>query len=86
MNAEGTSANIKTHAALVSAALNGALRRTDQAVDLAEKIRTTASAAEAVAYANELAALTKNLSGDLQQAKAEMELLMKGEGLENAPR
>jgi len=43
--------------------------------------------------ANELATLTKQISegidanqGGLQQAKIYMDLMMKGEGLENAPR
>jgi len=87
LQAEGVTANIKNHAADVSAALNNVLQWTDQAVTTAEKIRAAASAPEAVALVNELATETKNISErGLQQAKAAMDLMMKGEGLENAPR
>jgi hypothetical protein len=87
VQAEGVTANIKTHAAQVSAALNNVLQWTDQAVNMAQKIRQSTSASEAAAVANELATLTKNISErGLQQAKGSMDLMMKGEGLENAPR
>ena len=87
LQAEGVTANIKTHAAQVSAALNNVLQWTDQAVNTAQKIRAATSAPEAAALANELAAMTKNISErGLLQAKASMDLIMKGEGLENAPR
>jgi hypothetical protein len=87
VQAEGVTANIKTHAAQVSAALNNVLQWTDQAVNMAQKIRQSTSASEAAAVVNELAALTKNISErGLQQAKGSMDLMMKGEGLENAPR
>jgi hypothetical protein len=87
LQAEGVTANMKTHAAQVSTALNNVLQWTDQAVNTAQKIRAATSAPEAVALANELAAMTKNISErGLLQAKASMDLIMKGEGLENAPR
>jgi len=71
----------------VSAALNNVLQWTDQAVNTAQKIRAVTSAPEAAALANELAAMTKNISErGLLLAKASMDLIMKGEGLENAPR
>lgn len=87
VNAEGTSANIKTHATRVSASLNAVLQWTDQAITAAQKIRAANSASEAVPFVDELSRLTKQISeGGLQQAKTEMVLMMKGEGLENAPR
>jgi len=87
VQAEGVTANIKTHAAQVSAALNNVLKWTDQAVNMAQKIRQSTSASEAAPLVNDLAALTKNVSElGLQQAKASMDLMMKGEGLENTPR
>jgi len=87
VQAEGVTANIKTNAAQVSTALNNVLQWTDQAVNMAQKIRQSTSASEAAALVNDLATLTKNISErGLQQAKASMDLMMKGEGLENAPR
>ena len=87
VQAEGVTANIKTNAAQVSTALNNVLQWTDQAVNMAQKIRQSTSASEAAALVHDLATLTKNISErGLQQAKASMDLMMKGEGLENAPR
>jgi len=86
VQAEGVTDNVKTHAAQVSASLNNVLQWTDQAVNLAQKIRTATTAAQAAAMVNDLTALTKNISERLQQAKTEMDLIMKGEGLQNAPR
>ena len=87
VNAEGASVNIKTHATRVSASLNDVLQWTDQAITAAGKVRAAKSASEAVAFADELARLTKEISeSGLVQAKTEMMLMMKGEGLENAPR
>jgi hypothetical protein len=54
---------------------------------MAQKIGQSTSASEAAALVNDLAALTKNISElGLEQAKASMDLMMKGEGLENTPR
>lgn len=87
VNAEGSSANIKAHAMLVSASLNDVLHWTDQAIASAQKIRAATSASEAVPYVDDLSRLTNQISETgLRQAKAEMDLIMKGEGLENAPR
>ncbi len=87
VQAEGVTDNVKTHAAQVSASLNNVLQSTDQAVNLAQKIRTATTAAQAAVMVNDLTALTKNISErGLQQAKTEMDLIMKGEGLQNAPR
>jgi hypothetical protein len=61
--------------------------RTNEAIAVAQKIRAADSAAEAAALANQLAMLARQISeGGLQQAKSQMDLIMKGEGLENAPR
>ena len=86
VQAEGVTTNIKTHAAPASASLKKVLEWTEQAVSNAQKIRATNSTSDAAALTNQLAALTKNIADGLQQAKAEMDLIMKGEGLENAPR
>jgi len=84
---EGVSLNIKTQAALVSASLTSVLQWTDQAVNTAQNIRAATAASQAAPMVNELAALTKNISErGLQQAKTAMDVMMKGEGLENAPR
>jgi hypothetical protein len=84
--AEGVTPNIKTHQARVSASLQNALQFTDEAVGAALKSRVADSISEAARFAEESATLTRNIEDSLQQAKAEMDLLMKGEGLENAPR
>ena len=87
VGAEGTSANIQTHARPVSASLKDVLQSVDQAITIAQTIRSANSASEAGALVAELSRLTKQISEDgLPQAKKEMDLLMKGEGLENAPR
>jgi hypothetical protein len=87
VKAEGTSDNIKTQAGLVAASLNDVLLLTNQAITAAQKIGAAKSASEAAVFANELARLTKQISeSGLQQARTQMDLMMKGEGLENAPR
>jgi len=87
VDAEGTSANIKTYAAQVAVSLKDVLQWTDQAISAAQKIRTATDAAEARVSAAELWRLTQLISdAGLQQAKRNMDLLMKGEHLENAPR
>jgi hypothetical protein len=87
VNAEGATANIKTHAAGVSASLKDVLQWTDEAVAAAQKIQKAQSASEAAPFAADLPRLAKQISENgLQKAKAEMDLMMKGEGLENAPR
>jgi hypothetical protein len=87
VNAEGATANIKTHAAAVSSLLNDVLQWANDAITAAQKVRAAKSASEAVPLVNELAALTKQISETgLPRTKAEMDLLMKGEHLENAPK
>ena len=83
---DGVTANVKTLATQVSAALTKVVQWTDQATATGQKIQKSSSATEAVLLVNELAALTKNIGDGMQQAKTSMDLMMKGEGLENAPR
>ena len=85
--ADGASAAVKTHAAHVSASLTDAAQSTDQAIALAQKIRTAASAAEAAPLVSNLIALTTQIVDGLSQSQTEMASMMKGEGiLENMPR
>jgi hypothetical protein len=87
LDSEGTSANIKMHATEVSASLKDVLQWTGQAIAAAQKVRAVITSSEAVTLVNELGTLTKRISdAGLQQAKTEMDLMMKGEGLENAPK
>jgi len=86
MNGEGSSANIKTYATRVSASLKNVLNRTDQAITIAQKITALNSASEAAALTVDLTGAAKQISDGLQGAKLDMDLMMKGEGLENVPR
>ena len=100
---EGSTANIKTHAAHVSASLNNVLQWTDRAIAIAQQLQSAASAPDAAKLVAELVSLTtaitdgkdanndgqvgwQNGEGGLQQAQTHMALLLKGEGLQNAPR
>jgi hypothetical protein len=85
--AEGASAAVKDHAAHAGAALANAARWTRDAISVAEKIRSSTSAGDAAPLArnlNELAA--KIVDAGLSQAHNQMMLMLKAEGLENAPR
>jgi len=87
VNGEGSSTNIKTYATRVFASLTNVMNWTDQAITIAQKITASNSAPEAAALASELSRLTKQISDEgLQQAKTDMDSVMKGEGLENTPR
>jgi len=86
VQAEGATVGIRTHAAQVAPLLSKVLQWTDEAVSAAQKIRMATSAQQAAQFAIELAALTKNISDGLQQARTHMDSMMKDEGLENAPR
>ena len=102
MQGEGATVNIKTHAAHVSASLENVLLWTDQAIAKAQEIRAAsapiaprlvAELAVLVRQINEGVDANQDGQigwqageGGLQQAQAHMTLLMKGEGLENAPR
>jgi hypothetical protein len=99
--AEGASASVKTHATHVTASLGDAIQWTDRAIATAEKIRAATSAADAAAFVKDLMTTQivdgadanndrqigwQTGEGGLTQAHAHMALMMKGEGLENAPR
>lgn len=85
--AEGATPNLTTHAGDASSALDDALRWTDEAVAVAQRIRAAADRAEAAAGAHDLAALTSRISDDgLGRALSQMNLILKGENLLGAPR
>ena len=84
--AEGVTANITTHAAPVAASLSDVGRWTDQAIAVAQKARAASDAAEATTLVAELDSLTTQIVGGLQQAQSHMGQMLKGEGLEGAPR
>lgn len=85
--AEGATSSIATHAALASASLSGVLKRVGEAIAAATRIRAATDAAEAARSAADLAALTMRISDeDLHEAKTQMDLLLKAEGLVGAPR
>jgi hypothetical protein len=87
VQAEGVTGNIRTYAAQASGSLTTALQSTEQAVDIAQQIRASNNSTEAAALVKRLATLTNTISEvGLQAAKSSMDLLMKGEGLQNAPR
>jgi hypothetical protein len=86
VGAEGVTPNIKEHAVRVSASLKNALEFTDQAVGAALQARVADSASDATPFVKEVNELAGSIVDSLQQAKAEMDLMMKGEGLQNAPR
>jgi hypothetical protein len=84
--ADGITVNITTQAVSVSAALNDVVRWTDQAIAVAGKARAAADTAEASRFVTELDSLTAQITAGLQQAQTHMGQMLKGEGLEGAPR
>ncbi|MCM3880070.1 MAG: hypothetical protein ND807_08185 [Vicinamibacterales bacterium] len=84
--AEGITANITTQAAPTSGALNDVARWTDEAVGIAQKARAAAGLSEISQMVSELDALTAKITAGLQQAQTHMGQMLKGEGLEGAPR
>jgi len=71
----------------VSSALDNALRWTDEAVAVAQRIRAASDRTEAAAGARDLAALTSRISDDgLGRAQSQMNLILRGENLLGAPR
>ena len=85
--AEGATANVKGLATQVTASLGDAVRWTDESIALAQKIRAATTAAEAAPMASELSSLTARIVDDgLAKAQSQMTEMMKGEGIENAPR
>jgi hypothetical protein len=83
---EGMTANIANHAAPVSAALADVARLTDQAIAVAQKARAATDAADASKLVGELDSLTTQIASRLQEAQTHMTMMLKGEGLESAPR
>ena len=85
--AEGATASITTHAASASSSLSNVRQSVDDAVAMAQRIRAATDAGQAAALAADLAGLTQQISDEgLQQAKAQMDLMLKAEGLLGAPR
>lgn len=84
--ADGLTANITAQATPVSAALSDVARWTDQAVTVAQKVRAASGASDAAALVAELDRLTGEITAGLQQAQMHMGQMLKGEGLEGAPR
>jgi hypothetical protein len=85
--ADGATASITTYAAQVSSSLSNVLQLADQAIAAAQKIRVATDAVEAAASAANLSALTLRISDqELQQAAANMGLLLKAENLTGTPR
>ena len=59
----------------------------DDAVAMAQRIRAATDAGQAAGLAANLAAVTQRIADEgLQQAKAQMDLMLKDEGLLGAPR
>jgi len=83
---EGMTANISTHAAPVSAGLANVARLTDQAIAVAQKTRAATDPAEASTLVADLDSLTTQITAALQEAQSHMTQMLKGEGLESAPR
>jgi hypothetical protein len=84
--AEGITANITAQAGPVSGALNDVARWTDEAVGIAQKARAAADLSEISKQVSELDTLTAKITVGLQQAQTHMGQMLKGEGLEGAPR
>jgi hypothetical protein len=59
---------------------------TDQAIAVAQKVRAATDAAEASKLVAELDSLTTQITAGLQEAQSHMTQMLKGEGLESAPR
>jgi len=86
-HAEGATANIATHAAAASASLAAAVRSIDEAIAVAQQIRSAADMPAAASAASRLVDLTSDLSEKaLQDAQAHLALMLKAEGLQGAPR
>jgi hypothetical protein len=87
VKAEGATAAIATEAAQVSSSLTIVLRRVDEAIAVAQRIRTAADAAAAAALAADLSAVTMRISDEgLQPAQTHMNAILKAEGLLGTPR
>jgi hypothetical protein len=87
VKADGATPNLATHAAPAASSLANVLQWVDQAIVLAQKIRTATDRIDAAGPAADLAALVLRISDEgLQQAQTHMGLILKAEGLLGAPR
>ena len=86
VKADGATAAVTTHAAQVSASLSDALQSVERAVAIVQRIRVATDVADARQSAVDLAAVTRRLSDEGQQAQTSMSLILKAEGLLGAPR
>ncbi len=89
--AEGVSSAAKSQALYVSRWANNVVKWSDEAIDLAQQIRTSTSASQAASLVSDLTTLTEQLisgipsvgrfdaQGGLQQAQERMERMKKGE-------
>ena len=84
--AEGASDNVQTHATDVAVSIDHTLRATDEAIALAQRIRAATTPADAAPLVQDLHTLTVSIADGLAQAQTRMVLMMKGEGIESAPR
>jgi hypothetical protein len=84
--AEGATDNVKIHATQVSVSLLGAVQGTNAAIAMAQRIRAATTAADAAPLVDDLETLTTQIADGLAQAQTRMTLMMKGEGIESAPR
>jgi hypothetical protein len=86
INAEGASSAMKAHASQVLPPLADVDKRTIEAMAVGQRVRAVATAAEAAPLVGQLGVLTTQVAEGLAQAHTHMMLMLKGEGLENAPR
>jgi hypothetical protein len=85
--AEGATANITTHAASASPSLSNVVQWVEEAIALAQRIRASTDGSDAARLARDLEAVTRRISDDgLRPAQAQMDLMLKAEGLAGAPR
>jgi len=86
-HADGATTVIVTHAAVASGSLSNVLQLVDQAVAVAQRLRAATDMRDAAALAADLVTLTRNISDHgLREAQAELELILKAEGILGAPR
>jgi hypothetical protein len=86
LNAEGASASMKTHATQVLPRLAEVDKWTAEAMATGQKVRAATTAGDAALFVAQLGVLTTQIADGLAQAHTHMMLMLKGEGLENAPR
>ena len=86
VKAEGASDNAKAHGTDVAGLLSNVLQWTEEAITVGQKIRAGTSAVEVTPFVNDLNVRAAKIAAGLEQAHARMTLMMKGEGIDNAPR